>query len=149
MTTEFIELLSQFLKGQTTLALATSAGDGTPRIAPLFYYCGDDLRLYWFSSDSSEHSQNLARNNAAGITVYRSTDQWKGICGVQMRGRVSPVHDAEHRHIIEKAYIEHFHLGEAFQAEISKSNLYEFRPVWIRYIDNSKGFGYKVERAFN
>ena len=145
--TEFTEIVGQLLKSQSTMGLATTAEDHSPHIAPLFYFSSDDLRLCWFSSPSSGHSKNLARNSAAAVTVYRPTEQWKGICGVQMRGIASIVRDPEQRQLIEKAYVDRFHLGAQFQSEISRSDLYEFHPHWVRYIDNSKGFGYKVERS--
>ena len=146
--TEFIEVVGRLLKGQSTLALASVGADGAPQVAPLFYVCGDDLRLYWFSSTSSEHSKNVERNSAAAVTVYVPTDQWQEIRGVQMRGRVSVVADGERRGSIQKQYTERFQLGTVFEALIARTTLYEFRPSWVRYIDNSKHVGYKVEREF-
>ncbi len=32
-----------------------------------------------------------------------------------------------------------------FQAEVSRSNFYVFRPSWMRLIDNSHSFGHKEE----
>ena len=132
---EFIQLVASLLKGESTLALATTADDGAPRVAPLFYICDDQLRLYWFSSPSSEHSLNVARNNDAAVTVYRSTDHWKEIWGVQMRGTVAVVSDRERRASVEREYIERFNLGTLFDAQIAGSALYVFEPTWLRSID--------------
>ena len=132
---EFIQLVARLLKGQSTLALATTADDGAPRVAPLFYVSDDDLRLYWFSSPSSEHSMNVARNNEAAVTVYRSTEQWKEIWGVQMRGTVAMVSDSERRGSIQKEYVGRFNLGTLFDAQIAGSALYVFEPRWVRSID--------------
>jgi uncharacterized protein YhbP (UPF0306 family) len=136
------------LKGQSTLALATTGADGSPQVAPLFYHCGDDLRLYWFSSTSSDHSKNAEKNSAAAVAVYLPTDRWHEIRGVQMRGKVSVVADGERRGSIQKQYTERFRLGTVFEALIARTTLYEFLPAWVRYIDNSKHVGYKVEREF-
>lgn len=144
---EFFETVGHLLKNQSTLALATTAEDGAPQIAPLFYVSTDDLRLYWFSSSSSDHSKNLERNSAAAVSVYRPTDQWKEICGVQMRGTVSIVTDNEHRKSIEKAYTERFHLGALFEAALAVTKLYVFEPTWVRYLNNAEHMGYKVERS--
>lgn len=145
---EFIEIVGRLLKGQSTLALASTGADGLPQVAPLFYLCGDDLRLYWFSSTSSEHSKNVERDSAAAVTVYVPTDQWQEIRGVQMRGTVSVVVDDERRGAIQKEYTERFQLGTLFEVLIARTTLYEFLPAWVRYIDNSKHVGYKVEREF-
>jgi len=137
--------VAELLQSQSTLALSTRAADGSPRLAPLFYLPVENLRLYWFSSAASEHARNLKRDPAAAIAVYRPTDNWKQIRGVQMRGHATAVTDRTRREAIAKAYIDRFRLGNTFAAAISRSSLYEFQPVWVRYIDNSRRFGYKVE----
>lgn len=138
------ELVARLLQSQSTLALATTAADGTPHIAPVFY-CADALRLYWFSSARSRHSRNLQLNPAAAVTVYAPTRQWREIRGVQMRGTASVVIDPARRNSIAEAYNARFRLGVEFHAVQARSRLYEFRPSWIRYLDNSIRFGYKIE----
>lgn len=145
MTGRRLQQVADLLKSQSTLALSTTAADGSPRLAPLFYLPGEDLRLYWFSSASSQHARNLKRNPAAAIAVYWPTDDWKQIRAVQMRGHAAVVTNRTRRKAVTKAYIDRFRLGKIFAAAISRSALYEFQPVWLRYIDNSRRFGYKVE----
>jgi uncharacterized protein YhbP (UPF0306 family) len=139
------QLVARLLQQQSILALATTLADGTPHIAPLFYLAGDALQLYWFSSAASRHSRNLKRNPAAAVTVYWPTQQWREIRGVQMRGAVIVVSDPARRSAIAAAYSARFQLGTAFKAVQARSRLYEFRPSWIRYLDNSIRFGYKFE----
>ena len=134
-----------FLETETTLALATVAKDGSPCVAPLFYLPREGPRLFWFSSSTSRHSRNLRENPSAAGTVYCRTGDWKKIRGVQMRGSALPVSDPALRRTIAKEYAERFHLGTLFEAAISKSTLYCFQPEWVRYIDNSRRFGYKFE----
>jgi nitroimidazol reductase NimA-like FMN-containing flavoprotein (pyridoxamine 5'-phosphate oxidase superfamily) len=86
-----LDQIAALLKSESTLALATCCEDGAPHVAPLFYIAGENLELYWFSSPSSRHSSNLEANRAAAVTVYRPTEEWKEIRGVQMRGVVSIV----------------------------------------------------------
>ncbi len=142
---EKLRQIAGFLESETTLALATAASDGTPCVAPLFYVPRAGARLFWFSSPSSRHSRNLRKNPRAAGTVYRRTGDWKKIRGVQMLGSVLPVSDAALRREVVQAYTERFHLGALFEAQIRKSTLYCFRPEWLRYIDNSRRFGYKFE----
>jgi uncharacterized protein YhbP (UPF0306 family) len=142
---EAIATIAAFLKDQSTLALATVAADGSPRVTPLFYLLEDDLRMYWFSSASSEHSRSLRRNPAAAVTVYRPAERWREIRGVQMRGAASVIGDRARRRSIAEAYAERFQLGKVLQAGIARSSLYVFEPSWIRYIDNSRRFGYRFE----
>jgi uncharacterized protein YhbP (UPF0306 family) len=142
-----LQRVVDFLETETTLALATAAKDGSPCVAPLFYLPREGPRLFWFSSSASQHSRNLRENPHAAGTVYCRTDDWKKIRGVQMRGSASPVSDPALRRGITKEYAERFHLGTLFAAAISKSALYCFQPEWVRYIDNSRGFGYKFEMS--
>ena len=139
------ELVAALLKSQSTLALATTAVDGSPQIAPLFYLADQALNLYWLSSARSLHSRNLERCPSAAIAVYRPAEAWKEICGVQMRGAVAVIAASTERRQIVEAYSERFKLSPLFHARIARSRLYRFQPEWVRYLDNSKGFGYKFE----
>jgi uncharacterized protein YhbP (UPF0306 family) len=137
---------AEFIRRGNTLALATTAGDLCPRIAPLFYVADSDLRLYWFSKPTSAHGRNLRRNPSAAVTVFRQTDRWPEIQGVQLRGEVRTVRAAERRESILHAFRERFGLGPEFDAALAGHTLYCFTPAWLRWIDNTRGFGYRVER---
>jgi uncharacterized protein YhbP (UPF0306 family) len=139
-----LEQVAGLLKSQNTLALSTLAG-GEPRSTPLFYLVDDDLRLYWFSSASSEHSRTLRLKPEAAIAVYRPTAEWRQIQGVQMRGRVSAVSDRERRRAISALYCERFVLGRFFKTAMARARLYVFEPHWVRFVDNSKRPGYRFE----
>lgn len=137
--------VAAFLKSQSTLSLATTAGDGRPQVAPLFYLADDHLRLYWLSSASSRHSRNVRLRPQSAVSVYCPTEEWEKIRGVQMQGTVAIVTGrSEHCEIVE-AYCTRFRLGPQFRATIARSRPYRFQPEWIRFLDNSKRFGYKFE----
>ena len=138
------ELIANLLAAQTTLSLATVTPDGAPRVTPLFYL-PQELRLYWFSSPSSDHSRYLAAQATCAVTVYAPATGWKEIRGVQMRGEASRVSDPEIRSKITAQYTSRFQLSRLFQPLIAKSALYCFEPHWLRYLDNSRRFGYKCE----
>jgi uncharacterized protein len=142
-----LDEVARFLRSHSTLALATVSAEGAPRAAALFYLFQDDWRLYWFSSTASEHSRNLKRDRAAAVSVYRPTADWRKIRGVQMRGTATPVTGRTLRRLIIRAYVERFRLGTLFRFAMARSTLYCFQPEWLRYIDNSKRFGYKFEIA--
>jgi uncharacterized protein YhbP (UPF0306 family) len=139
-----LELVSGFLKTQSTLALSTSGDAGSPLVAPLFYLPGDNLELYWFSSPRSAHCRNLKRDPSAAVAVYAHTERWEDIRGCQMLGAVAVI-TRQRRRAIAEAYVERFRLGVLFRAAMVRSRLYAFRPRWVRYIDNSRRFGFKFE----
>jgi uncharacterized protein YhbP (UPF0306 family) len=155
-----IGLIRRFLRTQTTLALATSSPSSAtggnagptedgPHATPLFYLIGETaaggLCLYWFSSPSSRHSRDLRSHPAASVAVYRPARRWQQIRGVQMAGQASVVRSRTERSSVARAYIERFQLGAEFESAIASSRLYRFSPAWVRFLDNSRGFGYQFE----
>lgn len=140
-----LELVAALLRDETALSLATTGENREASVAPLFYIAGDDLSLYWLSSESSLHSLNLTKQPRVAATVYRHAASWREICGVQMRGSAGIVDDPERRHALIAAYCERFKLGRVLQLAARQSDLYVFKPVFFRYIDNARGFGHKFE----
>jgi hypothetical protein len=137
--------IEALVHGQSTLVLSTVNADGTPHATPLFYLAGDELELYWFSDASSQHSANLTRDCNVAVAVYASTEHWKEICGVQIRGTVGKITDRKIRRDITRRYCGRFQLGQIFRLALARCSLYVLWPSWIRYIDNSKRFGYRSE----
>ncbi len=137
--------IERLVRSQSTLVLSTVNADGTPHATPLFYLAGGELELYWFSAASSQHSDNLTRDRNVAVALYASTEHWKEICGVQMRGTVEKITDRKIRRDITRRYCDRFDLGQIFRLALARSSLYVLRPAWIRYIDNSKRFGYRSE----
>ena len=140
-----VQSIAALLRAQSTFALATAGENGEPCVAPLFYVVDEELTLYWLSSESSLHSLNLERTPRAAATVYRTTENAREICGVQMRGAASLIADRARRDAIVQLYCERFDIGAIYRLAIRQSALYAFRPEWIRFIDNDKRFGYKFE----
>ena len=144
-TQKQLERIAALLGEETTLSLATTGEEGEAWATPLFYIVDNELTLYWLSSESSLHSQNLLRRPRTAATVYRPAKSWKEIRGVQMRGMVSIVAEPERRAALVKAYCERFKLGRVFRLAIRRSNLYSLQPEFFRYIDNTGGFGGNFE----
>jgi uncharacterized protein YhbP (UPF0306 family) len=146
-TEKYLEMVAALLGAETTLSLATIGEDGQACVAPLFYMADEELKLYWLSSPGSEHSLNLERSCRAAATVYRSVENWRQIRGVQIRGEVSLVADAKRRAEIIEAYRRRFKIGRVFSLLLRQSAVYAFKPEFLRFIDNARGFGFKFELA--
>jgi len=140
-----LELIAALLGEETTLSLATTGEQGQACVAPLFYIVDKELSLYWLSSEDSLHCLNLARTPRAAATVYRNADNWRTICGVQLRGVVSKVTEPQRRAALVKIYCERFKLGRVLRLAVRQSYIYCFTPDFFRYIDNACGFGFKFE----
>ena len=133
------------LRAQTTLVLASVSEDGSPQSTPLFFIADRSLNLYWFSSRSSLHSRNCLLSPHASVAISANAHTWQQIQGVQMRGRVSMVTDRVLRKSLTAEYVARFALGNLFSFAIRRSSLYCFTPGWLRYLDNTRRFGYKFE----
>ena len=143
-----LNVVRSFLSEETTVALATVNEDGTPRSTPLFFISDSDLHLYWFSSVSSTHSRNCERSPRASLAVFGSTARWQEIRGIQMEGLVSKVTDRRVRRDIADRYRGRYALNTVLGIALRRSSLYEFTPLWLRWIDNTERFGYRFEFAF-
>ncbi len=137
--------LKDLIERESTLVLST-AGDGGPSGAPLFYVPGEGHTLYWLSSPSSRHSRELGREVA--VSIPGATVRWDDIRGAQLRGEASVVDDADERARVLRAYRDRFALPGTFDQAIARSALYRFTPHWARYLDNALGFPGKVEIEF-
>ncbi len=140
-----IRCVRELLESQSTMTLATVDEQGHPDAAPLFFFLQNDLTLYWLSSADSRHSINLRARPQAAVAVYAPVNRWQKIRGVQLEGTATEVSDPQQRREIIAGYRRRFRLGVLLSAAITQSTLYAFRPRWLRYTDNARGFGYHVE----
>jgi uncharacterized protein YhbP (UPF0306 family) len=141
--------IGAFLAAHSTLTLSTVGPAGQPMAASLFFAANPELRLFWLSSPTSRHSQNLARQSAVAVTVHNETWTWSDIAGVQMEGQALMVPAGDAWQAAWRLYRAKFPFVAELRAEVTKSNFYVFSPVWMRLIDNSRGFGNKVEIGTN
>jgi nitroimidazol reductase NimA-like FMN-containing flavoprotein (pyridoxamine 5'-phosphate oxidase superfamily) len=63
------------LNANSFMTLATADESGAPWATPVWYATEDYRELYWVSSPSSRHSQNLAVRPTLSIVVFDSTVQ--------------------------------------------------------------------------
>jgi uncharacterized protein YhbP (UPF0306 family) len=142
---EIMEAIGRLLGSQSTLVLSTCDAAGRTHATPLFYLAGADFELYWLSSKSSIHSRNAEIIPQVSAAIYAATERWQEIRGVQMHGTVSRITERKQRREISKQYRSRFQLNDAFRVVMARNSLYVFRPCWIRYLDNTRRFGFKFE----
>jgi uncharacterized protein YhbP (UPF0306 family) len=144
---EMRPLLREFLASQSTLALGTvGAEDGRPQVAALFFASDDSLNLYWISDADSRHSTNLFDWDDVAAAVYAPTWDWTGIKGVQIEGCAESVNEEGERQRALALYKAKFpFVTDKFADLIADSVIYVLRPRWLRWLDNTRRFGYKQE----
>ncbi len=131
----------------STLTLATVRADGRPHAAPVYFVADKEqpLRLYFFSSPDSQHSQDTAENIQAAAAIYPEGWGWEDIRGLQMSGRVKPVPRGQEWDRIWELYRGKFPFVNVLEEQVDQTQLYVFQPNWLRLVDNRKGFGYNQE----
>lgn len=137
-----------FLATCRTATLATFDSEVGPHAANVQYVHDEAFRLFWVSSPATRHSRNLDADPRAAITVYAHNDRPEQIHGVQMRGIVRPVTDPTRWQAIYERYTAKFAFileSRAMQQAVRSQCFYAFEPTWLRWIDNRRGFGWKLE----
>ncbi|MFI4859173.1 MAG: pyridoxamine 5'-phosphate oxidase family protein [Phycisphaerales bacterium JB063] len=141
--------ISAFLVGHRTLSLSTADAEGSPHAANVQYVSDDAWNLYWVSSPESGHSQHLAGRPHAAVTVYAPTQSPDQIHGLQFHGKAyamrNPSAIALARKLYEATYP--FTADPPYRDAIDRQAFYRFRPTWLRWIDNRRGFGWKYEKT--
>ncbi|MEM7624621.1 MAG: pyridoxamine 5'-phosphate oxidase family protein [Planctomycetota bacterium] len=151
----FDQEIDLFLATCRTASLATVGrlgGDaGQPHAANVQYAHDASWCLYWISSPDSAHSQHLAAHPRAAVTVYAHQDVPELIHGLQMHGTVDLVieHGQAEWHRVWELYTRKYDFVRSvpqLREAAEKQKFYCFRPTWVRWIDNRKGFGWKIEK---
>ena len=156
--------LREFLQRHNTMTLATVEPGGQPQAAAVFYAVDRHLNLYFLSSPSCRHSQNLRRNPRVAATIQADGQTWQAIRGVQVEGTVGQVTGAGAVAQAAGVYVARFDFlrgafdvvsglsddtgtdgVSALRDALADSRFYVLRPVWFRLVDNTLGFGHKEE----
>jgi len=147
--------IEAYLQSHNTMTLAT-CDQNRPWATSVFYCHDSDLNLYCISDPKTRHSQDIEANGLVSVTVNEDVPDWGAIQGLQIDG-IGSVVGQEDRPQVEKMYLEKFlDLKSLFKAardgdglkiyqRFQKSAFYRVSPKWIRFIDNSRGFGFKEE----
>jgi uncharacterized protein YhbP (UPF0306 family) len=130
------------------LTLATSAPDGGPHAAPVYFAADARHRFYFFSDAHSQHSLDLAANPRAAAALHPLVAGWQEIRGLQLRGRVRAVPPGDEWEQAWQIYLAKFPFVAQLKEAVTRTALYVFEPDWMRLVDNRQGFGYKEEKVF-
>lgn len=145
----FDEEVGVFLATCRTLSLATVDEAGHPHAANVQYAVDDRMRLVWVSSPHSEHSRHLERDPRVAGTIYGHDDRAQNIHGLQFRGVAQRLTQPADCNAAWELYTSRFAFVAAlpqFRELLQKQAFFRLTVGWMRYIDNRRGFGWKVER---
>jgi len=155
MTPENYKTLGSFLDSFGTLTLATHGASG-PWAATLFFVHDPQLNLYFISGRNSRHVRDSLTTGRVAATINADHKEWTAIRGLQISGTIRLLNQDE-RPAAQGLYLQKFkdlqHVISApssvAERKISDnflaSDFFCIRPLTIRMIDNTKGFGHTEE----
>lgn len=147
--------IRQMLEAHNTITLATCR-DNEPWGASLFFASDRNLNLYFVSDYRTRHARDIGDGAEAVATVNADSANWSDVRGLQIRGYVETVSGGTRMNALRHYLLKFSDVKALFEAPSSKdeetiaqrlkaANMYRLKPRWIRLIDNSKWFGYKIE----
>jgi uncharacterized protein len=147
--------IRQMLEAHNTISLATCC-DGKPWAASVFFASDRDLNLYFVSDYRTRHARDIGDGADVAATVNTDCAKWSGVKGLQISGFAETVDGLERMNALRHYLVKFPDVKALFEAPKDKdeetiaqrlqaANMYRLKPRWIRLIDNSKWFGYKLE----
>ena len=147
--------IKEYLAAHNTVTLASCSANG-PWAAAVFFASDENLTLYFKSDPKTRHMIDILDDPRVAATVQDDGQAWQSIRGLQLVGSCSRVGDHDTSRVND-LYVEKYpFLGavtddssdqdERVLAErLQKTPFYQLCPQWVRLIDNTRGFGQKVE----
>jgi len=139
----------RLVQKQRTLVLAIA--DPAPWSAPVYYlYSHGDF--YFFSHPESRHIRAVVSRHLCAASLYRESDNWQDLEGLQMEGAVQHIHADNAASRVVPAYLAKFPtVKDSFFPPGSAPNLtsfsklfhaelYAFTPTVVFYSNNREGF---------
>lgn len=163
------EVVLKYLQEHNTMILASSA-DNIPWSCAIFY-ASDSFSLYFLSSTSTRHTQNISRNNRVSATVTEDYKDWTKIKGIQLEGNAKLLTEDEDKMKAIKVYLSKYPFVHPFLAKImapfpgvfsflqklvrslpampelsaSPAEFYRIDPEHVWFVDNERGLGQRKQ----
>jgi hypothetical protein len=145
-----------FLGEHHVMTLSTVGADG-PWAAAVFYAFETggrgELNLYFLSAPNARHAANIAADARVAATIQRDYDDWPGIRGLQLSGRVrevAPVDEARVRALYQRRYPligGGAGVPRKIMEALDRIRWYALAPEDIWLIDNTLGFAHREHLA--
>ena len=142
-----VKRILAYLAHHNTLTLATER-DGIPFACSLFY-ANDNFDLYFVSETKTRHAENLISNPRVAAAIHENYSDWRVIQGVQLEGACAVVSDPIESARALALYAAKFPFVTQLGAAMAMVSPFKVTPRWVRFVDNTRGFGFKEELICN
>lgn len=146
--------VEEYMKAHNALSLATER-DGVPHAASVFYV-SMKFDLYFLSSPTSRHGENLLYNPRVSATINEDYRNWLTIKGLQLEGRAEHIGGIFKNRRIALAYVQKFpdvadfllapeKLGRRIAQKVEGVHFYRLTPSRLFFLNNEEAFGHREE----
>lgn len=132
-----------YLSSHNTLTLATGH-DGKPFACSLFYV-NDDFDLYFVSDPKTQHAENIALQPNVSAAIHEDYRDWRAIQGIQLEGECKQLSNTIESSKALLLYASKFPFVAQLASAMAKVKFFKITPRWVRFVDNTRGFGFKEE----
>lgn len=136
------ERVLSYLANHNTMTLATEH-DGKPFACSLFYV-NDDFDLYFVSDPKTQHAENIEYQPNVSAAIHEDYRDWRVIQGIQIEGECKLCNPIESANALA-LYANKYPFVAQLAAAMAKVKFYKITPRWVRFVDNTRGFGFKEE----
>lgn len=143
-TGKVLQSLRCFLKDVSVMSLATVDDEGLAYAANIYVASDEAFRFYFLSNPQSAHVQHILHRPEVALTAYAPIRTWQQVRGVQIRGRCLPVPADRFAHVWGIYVGKYPHINEV-RHQIQTLHFYRVVPDRLRWIDNSRHFGFRVD----
>jgi uncharacterized protein YhbP (UPF0306 family) len=152
MTSAAASSALRLIESQRTLILGTA--DPDPWCAPV-YYVYRDQAFYFFSSGKSRHISAALACNCCAASIFRDSDDWREIEGLQMDGKLVRIQLGTKAVGVFHAYLNKFPAVKESFLDLTldltlftqhfRTQLYAFVPEHVFYLNNQAGIDKRRE----
>lgn len=135
-----------YLQTHKVMTLATVGSDGV--WATAVFYASQNFDLIFLSAGHTRHARNFHIESQIAATIQEDYDDWPEIKGIQLEGIVKQLTGSAQLKAIAQFSKKYPFLRNAkpqIATALTKVNWYQLRPKRLYFIDNSQGFGHRVE----
>jgi uncharacterized protein YhbP (UPF0306 family) len=135
-----------YLQSHQVMTLATVGPEGP--WATAVFYANVDFNLIFLSAGHTRHAQNFNHQPKISAAIQEDYHDWPAIKGIQLEGDVWQLSGVERITAVAQYKKKYPFLANAnaqVMAALTKVNWYQLAPSRFYFIDNSQGFGHRVE----
>ncbi len=121
------------------MSLATSSND-QPWVCEVHYVFDEDLNLYFRSTPSRRHSQEIQNNPKVAGNIVEQHKAGQKPRGVYFEGKAELLNEVDENHIAYKLYCERFDTDKAILQDAKKDDGHKFYKITVNkfYVFDSR-----------